>query len=79
MLKKYIIGKLEKKMIMTWTLLMWLNWSIVTINDILQLLDTYRYVMSRKPEEKHTRYSLDGTETKLLVSDSKPRIHKGFL
>ena len=34
--------------------------------------------MSRKPEENHTRYSFNGIETKLLVSSSKPRIHKGF-
>ena len=27
---------------------------------------------------KHTLYSLDGTETKLLVYSSKPRIHEGF-
>ena len=30
-------------------------------------------------ERKHTRYSFHGTETKLLVSSSKPWIHEGFL
>ena len=30
--------------------------------------------MSRKPEEKHTQCYLDGIETKLLVSGSKPQI-----
>ena len=35
--------------------------------------------MSWKPEEKHTRYSLDGIETKLLVPGNKPRIHEVFL
>ena len=35
--------------------------------------------LSRNPEEKHTRCSLDGIETKLLVPGSKPRIHEGFL
>ena len=37
------------------------------------------WMMSRKPEEKHTRCSLDGTKTKLLVPGSKPQIHEGFL
>ena len=41
MLKK-IIGKLERKMIMTW-MLMWLNWSGATINVMLQLLDILAY------------------------------------
>ena len=40
MLKK-IIGKLERKKIMTWALI-WLNWSVATINATLQLLDIYR-------------------------------------
>ena len=31
------------------------------------LSQTLASLMSRKPEEKHTRYSLDETETKLLV------------
>ena len=35
--------------------------------------------MSWKPEEKHTRYSLDGIEIKLLVPGSKPRIHEVLL
>ena len=35
---KIIIGKLERKMIMRWTL-MWLNWSIETINATFRLLD----------------------------------------
>ena len=39
MLKK-IIGELKRKNIMMWSL-MWLNWSVVTINTILQLLDIY--------------------------------------
>ena len=39
--KKKIIGKLERKTIMTW-MLMWLNWSIATINATFQLLDIYR-------------------------------------
>ena len=29
-------------------------------------------------ERKDTRWSLDGTETKLLASGSKPQIHEGF-
>ena len=29
-------------------------------------------------QRKHTRCSLDGTETKLLVRGSKPRIQEGF-
>ena len=33
--------------------------------------------MLQKSEES-TRYSLDGTETKLLASGSKPQIHEGF-
>ena len=40
---KKIIGKLKIKKIMTW-MLMWLNWSIVTINTTLQLLDIYIYI-----------------------------------
>ena len=39
MLKK-IIGKLKRKMIMSWTL-MWLNWSGTIINATLRLLDIY--------------------------------------
>ena len=35
---KTIIGRLERKMIMIWTL-MWLDWSVATINVTLQLLD----------------------------------------
>ena len=35
------IGKLERKKIMT-LMLTWLNWSVVTINTTLQLLDIYR-------------------------------------
>ena len=31
-----------------------------------------------KAKRKHTGYSLDGTETKLLVFGSKHQIHKGF-
>ena len=42
MLKK-IIGKLERKMIMTW-MLMWLNQSGATINVMFQLLDIYIYI-----------------------------------
>ena len=42
MLKK-IIGKSERKKIMAWMLL-WLNWSIITINVMLQLLDIYIYI-----------------------------------
>ena len=42
MLKK-IIGKLERKKIMTW-ILMQLNWNVATINVMLQLLDIYRFV-----------------------------------
>ena len=34
--------------------------------------------MSQKPEEKHTRCSLDGIEIKPLVPSSKPQIHKRF-
>ena len=41
MLKK-IIGKFKRKNIMTWALI-WLNWSVATINTTLQLLDIYRY------------------------------------
>ena len=40
---KTIIGKLERKKIMTW-MLMWIIWSVATINDTLQLLDIYRFV-----------------------------------
>ena len=32
-----------------------------------------------KAWEKHAQCSLDETETKLLASSSKPRIHEGFL
>ena len=42
MLKK-IIGKLERKKIMTW-ILMWLNWSVATINAMLQLLDISKVI-----------------------------------
>ena len=42
MLKK-IIGRLERKMIMMW-MLIWLNWSVATINTTLQLLDIYIYI-----------------------------------
>ena len=35
-------------------------------------------MMSWKPEEKYTRCSFDGTETKLLVYGSKPRIYEEF-
>ena len=35
---KIIIGKLERKMIMRWTLT-WLNWSVAIIKAMLQLLD----------------------------------------
>ena len=40
---KTIIGKLERKKIMAWTL-MWLNWSVATINVILQLIYIYIYI-----------------------------------
>ena len=43
MLKK-IIGKLERKMILMWTL-MWLNWSVIIINVMLQFLDIYRQIL----------------------------------
>ena len=39
---KKIIGKLKRKMIMTW-ILMWLNWSVATINATFQLLNIYKY------------------------------------
>lgn len=29
--------------------------------------------------KKHTRYSQNGIETKLLTSGNEPQIHKGFL
>ena len=35
-------------------------------------------MMLWKPKKKHTRYSLNGTEIKLLASSSKPQIHKEF-
>ena len=35
-----------------------------------------RLVMSQKPEESTHDALIDGTKTKLLVSSSKPRIHK---
>ena len=35
--------KIGKKMIMRW-MMMWLNWSVATINAMLQLLDIYRLV-----------------------------------
>ena len=44
------IGKLERKKIMTW-ILMWLNWSVVTLNTTLQLLDIYRYRFTLKKKE----------------------------
>ena len=34
---KTIIGKLERKKIMTW-ILMWLNWNVATINVMLQFI-----------------------------------------
>ena len=40
--KKNYIRKLERKRIMTWTLI-WLNWSVATINATFQLLDIYKY------------------------------------
>ena len=42
-MEKKIIGKLERKMIMMW-MLMWLNWSVTTINATLQFLDIYIYI-----------------------------------
>ena len=36
---KTIIEKLERKKIMTW-MLMWLNWSVATINAMLQFIYT---------------------------------------
>ena len=43
MLKTIIeeLVKKRRKKIMTW-MLMWLNWSVATINSILQLLEIYR-------------------------------------
>ena len=38
-------NKKERKKINDDTTLIWLNWSIVTINAMLQFLDTYRYRM----------------------------------
>ena len=35
--------------------------------------------MLQKPKESTHNALLDGTETKLLVSSNKPRIHEGFL
>ena len=40
---KNIIGKLERKMIITY-MLTWLNWSVAIINVTPQLLDMYRYI-----------------------------------
>ena len=40
---KTILGKLERKKIMTWTL-MWFNQSVATINITLQLLEIYIYI-----------------------------------
>ena len=40
---KNIIGKLERKMIITY-MLTWLNWSVAIINVTSQLLDMYRYI-----------------------------------
>ena len=40
---KTIIGKLERKKIMAWTL-MWLNWSVATTNAMLQLIYIYIYI-----------------------------------
>ena len=39
---KNIIIKLKRKRIMT-QMLMWLNWSVTTINATFQFLDIYRY------------------------------------
>ena len=41
MIKNHI--KNWEKMIMTW-FFMWLNWSIATINAMLQLLEIYIYI-----------------------------------
>ena len=35
--------------------------------------------MLQKPKESTHNTLFDGIETKLLVSNSKPRIHEGFL
>ena len=40
---KTIIEKLKRKKIITWTL-MWLNQSVITINDILQFIYIYIYI-----------------------------------
>ena len=48
-MEKKIIGKLERKMIMTW-MLIWLNWSVATINVTFQLLDIYIYIQMRERE-----------------------------
>ena len=42
---KIITGKFERKKIMMWTL-MWLNWSVATINDMLQFIYIYIYIYS---------------------------------
>ena len=36
-----MLKKLERKKIMMW-MLTWLNWSVVTINTKIQLLDIYK-------------------------------------
>ena len=53
--------------------------SFSDVLDYFSCMKNYNLIlMSRKPKEKHTRCSLDGTEIKLLVFYSKPGIHEGF-
>ena len=49
---KPIIGKLEKKMIIRWTL-MWLNWIVAIINATLHFLDIYRIYIRKRTETCH--------------------------
>ena len=54
---KTIIGKLERKKIMTW-ILMQLNWNVATINVMLQLLDIYRFVQKTNQTQAQVQIQL---------------------
>ena len=54
---KTIIGKLERKKIMTW-ILMQLNWNVATINVMLQLLDIYRLVQKTNQTQAQVQIQL---------------------
>ena len=63
-MSKTIIEKLERKKTITW-MLIWLNWSVTTINVTLQLLDIYIYIYKEREREREITFFKREIENKM--------------